>query len=136
MIRVAITVLSLACGMPAALKPIVEDLRPAAKQAVVVYKTTPQGDLRMHLYFPADWRKADRRPSIVLFFGGSCATGSPAQFASTAEYFAARGLVAATAEYRTESIHHTPPERCIEDGKSAIRWLRMNAAHLGIDGRA
>jgi acetyl esterase len=31
------------------------------------------------------------------------------------------------------SIHHTSPERCIEDGKSAIRWLRINAQHLGID---
>jgi len=42
-------------------------------------------------------------------------------------------LVAASAEYRIESIHHTTPERCAEDGKSAIRWLRMNARALGID---
>jgi acetyl esterase/lipase len=62
-----------------------------------------------------------------------CATGSPAQFAATAEYFAARGLLVTAPEYRIESVHHTPPERCVEDGKSAIRWLRMNAQHLGID---
>jgi acetyl esterase len=46
----------------------------------------------------------------------------------------ARGCGAAP-EYRIESIQHTPPERRIEDGKSAIRWLRMNAPHLGIDMR-
>jgi hypothetical protein len=62
-------------------------------------------------------------PPSSFFFGGSCATGSPAQFAATAQYFAARGMIAAPPEYRIESIHHTPPERCIEDGKSAIRWL-------------
>ncbi|MGH9795545.1 MAG: alpha/beta hydrolase [Candidatus Acidiferrales bacterium] len=68
--------------------------------------------------------------------GGSCATGSPAQFATTAEHFPTRGLVAASAEYRIESVHNTPPERCVEDGKSAIRWLRMNARYLGINARS
>jgi acetyl esterase/lipase len=133
MMRAALALLSLAGGIPAALKPIDGDLQPISNQAVATYKTTPQGDLKMNLYFPPGWRKADRRPAIVFFFGGSCATGSPAQFASTAAYFATRGLVAASAEYRIESIHHTPPQACAEDGKSAIRWFRMNAPHLGID---
>jgi acetyl esterase len=132
-IRVALAFLSLVSGMPAALKPIDGDLQPLDNKAVATYKTTPQGALKMNLYFPPGWRKADRRSAIVFFFGGSCATGSPAQFASTAEYFATRGLVAASAEYRIESIHHTPPKACAEDGKSAIRWLRMNAPRLGID---
>ena len=117
----------------AALKPIDGDIRPVENTAVVVYKTTPQVDLRINLYFPLNWTASDRRPVIIFFFAGSCATGSPAQFAATAEYFAARGLVAALPEYRIETLHHTTPERCMEDGQSAIRWLRMNAQHLGID---
>jgi acetyl esterase/lipase len=133
MMRVALGWLCLVSGMPAVLKPIEADLQPIDNKAVATYKTTQQGDLKMNLYFPPGWRKADRRPAIVFFFGGSCATGSPAQFASTAEYFATRGLVAASAEYRIESIHHSPPPACAEDGKSAIRWLRMNTPHLGID---
>jgi acetyl esterase/lipase len=129
-----ILVLLLAVGPAgAALKPLEADIRPDGNRAVAVYKATPEGELKIQLYFPPDWKAADRRPAIVFFFGGSCATGSPAQFASTAEYFATRGLVAATPEYRIESIHHTPPERCMEDGKSAIRWLRMNARRLGVD---
>ncbi|HXG35232.1 MAG TPA: alpha/beta hydrolase [Bryobacteraceae bacterium] len=127
--------LSFSGVVSAALKPIETGLHPTGSNAVLVYKTTPQGELKINLYFPPQWKAADRRPVIVFFFGGSCATGSPAQFKATAEYFAARGLVAAAPEYRIESIHHTSPERCIEDGKSAIRWLRMNAAHLGIDAR-
>jgi acetyl esterase/lipase len=133
MSRAGLAFLSVVSAMPAALKPIDADFRPLANKAVVTYKTTPQGDLRMNLYFPPGWRKADRRPAVVFFFGGSCATGNAAQFATTAEYFATRGLVAASAEYRIESSHHTPPERCAEDAKSAIRWLRMNARALGID---
>lgn len=129
----AVAVAWIISAAPAALKPIAKDLSPTGSKAAAVYKTTPQGDLRMNLYFPPEWRKTDRRPGIVFFFGGSCAIGSPAQFATTAEYFATRGLVAASAEYRIESLHHTPPERCLEDGKSAVRWLRMNARYLGID---
>ena len=125
--------LSVTGAASAALKPIEYDIHPVDNKAVAVYKPTPQGDLKINLYFPPKWKSSDRRPAIVFFFGGSCATSSPAQFAATAEYFAARGLVAAAPEYRIESVHHTSPERCIEDGKSAIRWLRMNAQHLGID---
>lgn len=109
------------------------DLEPRDHEAAVVYKTTPQGDLKMNLYFPDGWAKADRRPAIVFFFGGSCATGSPAQFASTAAYFAMRGLVAASAEYRIESVHHTDLRACAEDSKSAVRWFRVNAPRLGVD---
>lgn len=120
-------------GIQAALKPVDGDIQPVDGKAVATYKSTPQGDLKIHLYFPSDWRKDDRRPAIVFFFGGSCATGNPGQFATTAEYFAGRGLVAASAEYRIESIHHTPPAACAEDAKSAVRWMRMNAPRLGID---
>jgi acetyl esterase len=119
----------------AALKPIDLEIHPIDHKTVAVYKITPQGDLRINVYFPPNWKASDRRPTIAFFFAGSCATGSPAQFAPTAEYFAARGLVATAPEYRIESVHHTSPERCIEDGKSAIRWLRMNALRLGIDPR-
>jgi len=42
-------------------------------------------------------------------------------------------MVAGSAEYRIKSTHHTGPEKCIEDAKSAVRWLRVNAARLGID---
>jgi acetyl esterase/lipase len=132
-LRFVSVLLSLAGAAGGALKPLDADIHPAGNKAAPVYKTTPQGDLKINLYFPSDWKATDRRAAIVFFFGGSCAVGSPAQFTATAEYFAARGLVAASAEYRIASVHHTAPRHCAEDGKSTIRWLRMNARHLGID---
>jgi acetyl esterase/lipase len=127
--------LILAGAAVAALKPLDADIRPSGDKAVVDYKTTPEGDLKINLFFPPGWSAAGRRPAIVLFFGGGFVRGTPSQFTTTAEYFARRGLVAATAEYRVRDVHHTPPERCAEDARSAIRWLRMNARRLGVDAR-
>ena len=98
-----------------------------------VYKATPQGKLELHLSLPADWKPADKRPAILFFFGGGWKNGSYTQFVSQSDYFASRGLVAASADYRIESKHKTKPDKCVEDAKSAMRYLRAHAAELGID---
>jgi acetyl esterase len=41
--------------------------------------------------------------------------------------------VAARADYRVKARHGVTPEQCVEDAKSAVRWLRQNATRLGID---
>lgn len=97
-----------------------------------IYKKTAQGDLSMTLYWPADWRPGDRRAAIVFLFAGGWEEGTPKQFAPQAEYFATRGMVAACPEYRIKRRHHTDPTACVEDAKSAVRWLRGNAARLGL----
>ena len=117
----------------AAVKPIAGDLKPADHRSTLVFKTTPEGELKIHLYFPEDWKPADHRPAIVLFYGGGFTGGTPSQFTAMAEYFARRGLVAATPEYRIRGKHHTTADKSIEDAKSAIRWVRMNARSLGVE---
>lgn len=99
----------------------------------VAFKRTPRRDLSMTLYFPAGWQKRDRRPAIVFFFGGGWQKGNPKQFAPQAEYLARRGMVAACADYRVKSRDDVGPEICVEDAKSAVRWLRANSRRLGID---
>ncbi len=98
-----------------------------------VYKKTPEGELTLHGFFPADWKATDKRPVIVFFFGGGWKNGAFTQFVPQAEYFASRGIVAISADYRIESKHKTKPDAAVEDAKSAIRWVRANAAKLGID---
>jgi dienelactone hydrolase len=106
-----------------------------------IYKKTPQGELAIYIHFSKDWtaedspalRLAGKRPAIVFFFGGGWTGGTVEQFARQADYLASRGMVAARADYRVRSRHQTTPEVCVEDAKSAVRWLRKNAAKFGID---
>jgi len=42
-------------------------------------------------------------------------------------------MVAISAEYRVKNRHGTTPFECVADGKSAIRWVRANAARLGVN---
>ncbi len=99
----------------------------------VVYKTAGTTELKLHVFNPENHSPSDRRPAIVFFFGGGWVGGSPTQFHPQCEYLAARGMVAMSAEYRVESVHGTTPRECVQDGKSAIRWIRAHAGELGID---
>lgn len=105
----------------------------SGKRMSYIYKRTPQGDLKIHLYLPEDWKPTDRRPAILFFFGGGWRGGNVKQFDPQARYFASRGMIAACADYRVKSRHGTTPDKCVEDAKSAIKWLRANASKLGID---
>jgi acetyl esterase/lipase len=109
--------------------PAVEGVR----QESFVYKKTPQGELSMIVSFPPGWKASDKRPAIVFFFGGGFVGGSVEQFAPQAAYLAGRGMVAARADYRVFSRHKATPDQCVEDARSAVRWMRANAAKLGID---
>ncbi|OAI48439.1 hypothetical protein AYO44_06910 [Planctomycetaceae bacterium SCGC AG-212-F19] len=97
------------------------------------YKKTKQADLVMQVHFPAEWKKEDKRAAIVFFFGGGWTSGDVKQFEPQASYLASRGMVSARADYRVKSRHDVTPDACVQDAKSAVRWLRQNAATLGID---
>ncbi|MDA7916450.1 alpha/beta hydrolase [Verrucomicrobia bacterium] len=102
---------------------------------VYVYKTIGEKKLKMHVEFPPGWKKTDTRPVIVFFHGGSWKGGSVRAFAHQAKYFASRGLVCARPDYRNLSKDGVTPDKCVEDARSAIRWVRANAAELGIDSQ-
>jgi acetyl esterase/lipase len=97
------------------------------------YKKTPQGDLSAWVHYPTDWKATDKRAGIVFFFGGGWRAGNIGQFTKQADYLAERGMVAVRADYRVSSRHKTKPDKCVEDAKSAVRWMRAEAAKLGVD---
>ena len=97
------------------------------------YKQVGDTKLFLHVFNPKDHRAADRRSAIVFFFGGGWNGGTPKQFDPHCRYLASRGMVAITAEYRVKSRNKTTPFECVNDGKSAIRWVRANADKLGVD---
>jgi len=99
----------------------------------LVYKTTAETDLKLHVFYPEGHKASDQRPAIVFFFGGGWVDGSPSQFFPHCDYLASRGMVAMSAEYRVRSRDKTTPRECVQDGKSAVRWIRQHAETLGID---
>lgn len=111
--------------------PRVQPTRPPDRK--ILYKQTTQGPLNLFAYLPADWKAADQRPAMIFFFGGGWAGGTPSQFYHMAEYFAKRGLVTFCAEYRVRTKHGTTPAECVEDARSAIRFVRKHAAEWGVD---
>jgi len=101
----------------------------------IKYKSTPEGDLHLNMFWPEGHGVSDKRPVIVLFFGGGWVAGKPQQMAGHARYFARAGYVAISAKYRIRNKdgRHLTPYDCVEDGKSVVRYLREHAEELGID---
>ncbi len=97
-----------------------------------VYKTIGDVKLKLYVYQPKRSHASARRPAAVFFFGGSWNGGTPRQFQEHASYLASRGMIGIVADYRVKNRQGTSPFECVEDGKSAIRWLRSNAKQLGI----
>jgi uncharacterized protein (TIGR03067 family) len=107
--------------------------RPNHVVRTVTYKKTKETDLALHVHFPTDWKKEDKRPAIIFFYGGGWVAAIPRHFGPEAEHLASRGMVAARADYRAKELHGVTPDQCVQDAKSAIRWLRQNAGMLGVD---
>jgi len=105
----------------------------ATTQKTFTFKTVGQRELKLYCHFPPGWKATDKRPVIVFFFGGGWKGGRVGQFEPQAEYLAGRGLVAARADYRVKSRDGVTPDKCVEDARSAVRWIRKNAQLLGID---
>ena len=99
------------------------------------------------------------RPALVLVHGGSYCILNASELWPQAAWFAARGFVAVSINYRLAGDHGlyppgydawAPPFNAsgwwgnnwnhmygaVRDAKAAVRWLRANAAALGVDERA
>ncbi len=98
-----------------------------------VYKTVGGIDLPLYVFQPNQTQAHEERPAIVFFFGGGWSSGNPSQFEKQCEHFASRGMVAVTVEYRVSSRHSVKIDNCIEDAKSAMRWVRGHAKDLHIN---
>ncbi len=98
----------------------------------VLYKKTPQED--MYLYILRPMVKSKKAlPAIVYFTGGGWVTGNVEGQIPNPAWFRDQGIIGIEADYRVKSRHGTLPIECIQDAKSAIRFVRKNAKKLGID---
>ncbi|MDR6551894.1 alpha/beta hydrolase [Paenibacillus qinlingensis] len=107
----------------------------------LVYKEADGRRLRLFMCHPEDRYAADARPAVVWIHGGGWQGGHPEMLLRHCRLFAERGAVTFSIEYRLmpRDGHEAEPgqarsvETCIEDCRSAMRYIRIHAAELGID---
>ncbi len=122
----------------AGLKTLADLRRPTPNKACWVYKQAGGYDLTLDLYPSGNRFPAAPLPAIVFIHGGGWNSGSTDHFAAHCRYFASRGMAAVNVSYRL--TQGTFPDRpgvtlfeAIADVQDAVKWLRANAARLGID---
>ena len=103
------------------------------KPEKILYKNTNEGELNLFIYKPLEFDIKKKHSCIVFFHGGGWNSGTPEQFQRQSRYFASRGMVAISVEYRIRNKHGTSPIQAMEDAKSAIRFIRSNTKLLSID---
>ena len=96
------------------------------------YRKVGDTDLKVWIFEPAQ-KSAKPLPAIVFFFGGGWTGGSPTQFEPHSRHLASRGMIAIVADYRVKTRQDAKPADCVSDAKACVRWVRANAARLGID---
>ncbi|WP_036155616.1 alpha/beta hydrolase [Maribacter forsetii] len=106
---------------------------PGKQLKELVYKVVNGDTLKMELYSPDNWTSTKKFPAIIFFYGGGWNGGTLDQFRGQAGYFASRGMVTVLADYRVKSRQGTTPYESVKDAKSAVRFLKHNAARLQID---
>lgn len=92
--------------------------------------------LLMHIVKPAQWKATNRRPAVVWIHGGGWTAGDPSGFLPHARYYAAKGAVGFSLQYRLAKPDRSiAVEDCVRDVQDAMRYLRKHARELGIDPR-
>ncbi|MFT6203155.1 MAG: acetyl esterase [Spirosomataceae bacterium] len=102
-------------------------------QREVVYKEINGKKLLLEIHSPQQLKDGVKYPAIVFFFGGGWNSGDRQHFIHHAKYFSQRGIVCFLADYRTKNDSQTTPFESVRDAKSAMRFVRKNAANFNVD---
>jgi acetyl esterase/lipase len=94
------------------------------------YAPAVGGKLAMDIVRPRDGSSAPH-PAVLCIHGGGFRAGARQSYLPLCIKLAQRGYVAATVSYRLAPKFQFPSP--VHDVKAAVRWLRANAAKLGID---
>ena len=104
-----------------------------AQEKIAYKQLDDTTSLFLEVISPADMDQAQTYPAMVFFFGGGWNGGSTQQFKMQADHFSKLGIVCFLADYRVKSRNNTTPFESLKDAKSAMRFVRANAAQFNID---
>lgn len=106
--------------------------RPASHQfdvlSATLYREVAGEKLTADVYLP---RGEGPYPALLMIHGGAWMSGSRLNMLLHARYFAARGYVCVSIDYRLAPRHKFPAQ--LEDCQAALAWMRANAAQHKID---
>lgn len=122
--------LSLAANQPVEIGSLLQ--KPDMKE--LVYKTV--GELKLHIFClkPESFKAGEKRTAVIWIHGGGWNSGGADAFFPHARYFAARGAIAFSIDYRLlKADGSSTLANCVADCKSAIRYIRLHAEELGVD---
>lgn len=94
----------------------------------VVYRKVEVEELKLDAYVP---KGEGKFPAVVVIHGGAWRMGDKTAYAAECTALANNGYAAFTIRYRLLPKHKFPA--CVEDCKSAVRWVRQNAAKYKVD---
>ena len=97
------------------------------------YKTVGGEPIKLFVFNPTDAKPGDRRPATVWIHGGAWVAGAADGFYPHARYFATRGAVGISINYRLVKANGPTITDSLGDCKSAIRYIRSHAAEMGVD---
>ena len=72
----------------------------AKKMESMVYRTTPDTSLKIYYQLPDNRKSDSKHPAIIWIHGGGWTSGAASVFFEHAAYFATRGVVGISIEYR------------------------------------
>lgn len=114
--------------------PVDRMANPITADRLVVYRTVDNRELYLHVLQPEGWTATDRRAAFVAIHGGGWTSGRPERMYPFAKHFADRGMVGISVQYRLFNPQQgTTVFDCVDDARTAVRFIKDNAALFGID---
>jgi acetyl esterase/lipase len=104
-------------------------LTTAKVDANVVYSRPAGFELKMDIYYPEP--SVATKAAVVVFHGGAWMFGDKSEMREVCQSFAKQGILAAAVQYRLAPKTRWPG--FYDDGQTAVRYLRENAAKYRID---
>jgi acetyl esterase/lipase len=125
------TCLAVCAPLAARAVTLAEFFGPPAASEVIAYGTEPEQT--MVRFAPAGLKPGEARPAIVLVHGGAWVGGGADVFYPHARYFASRGMVAFSVNYRLIKPGGPGMRECADDCRAALKYIHRHAADLGVN---
>ena len=96
------------------------------------YKTVNKRELKLDAFMPKE--SSVKQPCFIFIHGGGWKGGTTKTTLKWCRYLSELGCVTFSVDYRLSSeTKGIKPSTCLEDVKSAVRWVRANADRFNID---